>query len=89
MIVLFLKYPNKYCIFFGYFRTLTVYFQHNHDFKKTCLLLLLFGSVHLSMPGHDYVKFGRLAVTDKTKPIYIYLSIFTFVKLHVYTLFDY
>ena len=41
MIVLFLKYPNKYYIFFGYFRTLTVYFQHNHDFKKTCFLLLL------------------------------------------------
>ena len=32
------------------------------------------------MPGHDYVKSGRLAVTDKTKP-------FTCLKL--YTLFDY
>ena len=51
------------------------------------LLILLFGSVHLSMPGHDYIKSGRLAVTDKTKPIYIYISIFTCVKL--YTLFDY
>ena len=39
------------------------------------LLLLLFGSVHLSMPRHDYVKSDRLAVTDKTKPIYIYLHI--------------
>ena len=29
----------------------------------------------LSMPGHDYVKSGRLAVTDKTKPIYIYLTV--------------
>ena len=37
------------------------------------LLVLLFGSVHLSMPRHDYVKSGRLAVTDKTKPIYVYI----------------
>ena len=28
------------------------------------------------MPGHDYVKSGRLAVTDKTKPIYIYIYIY-------------
>ena len=39
------------------------------------LLLLLCGGIHLSMPRHDYVKSGRLAVTDKTKPIYIYLHI--------------
>ena len=43
------------------------------DFFKIKLLLikllLLLGSVHLSMPGHDYVKSGRLAVTDKTKPL--------------------
>ena len=33
------------------------------------------GSVHLSMPRHDYVKSGRLAVTDKNKyKIYIYTS---------------
>ena len=38
-------------------------------------LLLLCGSVYLSMPRHDYVKSGRLAVTEKTKPINIYLHI--------------
>ena len=38
------------------------------------LLLLLFGSVHLSMPRHDYVKSNMLAMTDKTKPIYIFNS---------------
>ena len=38
-----------------------------------------YGSVHLSMPGHDYVKSGRLAVTDETKPIYIYIYLY----LHV------
>ena len=27
------------------------------------------------MPGHDYVKSGRLAVTDKTKPIYRSFSV--------------
>ena len=36
---------------------------------------LLCGSVYLSMPRHDYVKSGRLAVTEKTKPINIYLHI--------------
>ena len=46
-------------------------------------LSLLFGSVHLSMPRHDYVKSGRLAVTDKTKPVYI------FTHLKLYILFDY
>ena len=30
------------------------------------------------MPGHDYVKSGRLAVTDKTKPIYIYIYIYIY-----------
>ena len=39
------------------------------------LLLLLCGSVYLSMSRHDYVKSGRLAVTEKTKPITIYLHI--------------
>ena len=39
------------------------------------LLLLLFGSVYLSMPRHDYIKSGRLTVTEKTKPINIYLHI--------------
>ena len=39
------------------------------------LLLVLCGSVYLSMPRHDYVKSGRLAVTEKTKPINIYLHI--------------
>ena len=43
----------------------------SQDLLVSWQLLLLFGSVHLSMPGHDYVKLGRLAVTDKTKPIYI------------------
>ena len=42
------------------------------------------GSVHLSMPRHDYVKSGRLAVTDKTKPI---KYIFTHLKLYI--LFNY
>ena len=34
------------------------------------------------MPGHDYVKSGRLAVTDKTKPIYIYIYIY--ITAHIY-----
>ena len=50
---------------------------------------LLFGSVHLSMPRHDYVKSGRLAVTDKTKPIYIYIYhanqyIYIYIYIYIY-----
>ena len=45
---------------------------------------LLFGSVHLSMPRHDYVKSGRLAVTDKTKPIYIYIYIYIYTSKAIY-----
>ena len=47
------------------------------------------------MPGHDYVKSGRLAVTDKTKPIYIYIYITNYIYIYIftcvklYTLFDY
>ena len=47
---------------------------------------LLFGSVHLSMPRHDYVKSGRLAVTDKTKPIYIIYTSKTIYLIRLYSL---
>ena len=46
--------------------------------KAPCIktvFLLLCGSVYLSMPRHDYVKSGRLAVTEKTEPINTYLHI--------------
>lgn len=32
------------------------------------------------MPRHDYVKSGRLAVTEKTKPINIYLHILNYIS---------
>ena len=48
---------------------------------------LLFGSVHLSILRHDYVKSGRLAVTDKTKPIYIYImQINIYIYIYIYIL---
>ena len=46
--------------------------------SSSSLLFIYFffkGSVYLNMPRHDYVKSGRLAVTEKTKPINIYLHI--------------
>ena len=38
------------------------------------------------MPRHDYVKSGRLAVTNKTKPIYIYIYIFTHLNYISYSI---
>ena len=40
------------------------------------------------MPRHDNVKSGRLAVTDKTKRIYIYIYIYTSKTIHLIQLYS-